>query len=245
MIQSAVLIYPYFNNPTMLEQQVTNWNQFGDDLALRTRIVVVDDHSDFSPVPLLKRCRLTTFCYRLAERHPWNQHECRNIGAREASNDDGWLFMSDMDIELRPDQAHKMLRKDLDPAKHYTMERVFAATGERKVHCNSFLVRRCAYWRAGGYDIDLNPIGGGGYGGDGEFLERLRGEAPVKHLSDVCLIGYGRSSRIGKPAIPDADTLGLDREEWRGKYLEAMERKRITGRKYPSQPVRTPYERVL
>lgn len=245
MIQSVVMIYPYYNNPSMLTNQISTWNQYPDDVALRTRVVVVDDHSDFPAAQLLKRCRLTTFCYRLSERHPWNQHECRNIGAREASNDDCWMFMSDMDIELRADQAQKLFRKDLDPARHYTMERVFAASGERKVHCNTFLTRRCAFWRAGGYDIDLNPVGGGGYGGDGEFIGRLSADCPAKHLSDVMLVGYGRASKVGRPAIPDADTIDLDREEWHAKYVQALARKKASGRKLPDRPIRTPYERVL
>lgn len=245
MINKCVMIYPYYNNPTMLEHQVQNWNQFPDELLNSVRIIVVDDCSTFPAKEILRRCRLTTMCYRLQERHPWNQHQCRNIGAREASSDDTWMFMSDIDIELRPDQAHRMLRKDLDPGRHYTMERVFAATGERKVHCNSFLVRRCAYWRTNGYDIDLNPVGGGGYGGDGEFLGRLRGLTPVRHMSDITLVGYGRSSKTGKPAVPDADTIDLDREEWHQKYVDALKRKeRFGGAAFP-RPIITPYERVL
>jgi hypothetical protein len=142
--------------------------------------------------------------------------------------------------------AYTMLTKKLDPAKHYTFDRVFAPEfTQYKPHLNSFLVRRAAFWRVNGYDLDLTPVGGGGYGGDSQFLRQLRVIAPAEYMKDVVLIGYGRRSREGKPSLPDADTQSLDRAEWHALYKQALDRKKKSGDMRSINPIRSPYTRVL
>ena len=248
MIHSCRFVYPYFDNPEMLKLQVENWNRYDDDLRGLIRIIVVDDHSAESPVPILKKCRMDVHCYRLLERFPWNMHECRNIGAKHASTpgENHWLFMSDVDNVLTPEEAFSMLWRELDPAHHYTMERVFAPDMlERKMHPNTFLVKYDVFWEVNGYDLDLSPIGGGGYASDRYFLSRLHAVAPRRHMKDVTLIGYGRRVIDGEPLIPDADTRSLDRQEWIARCREAAERKEKSGDTRSVRPIRTGYERVL
>lgn len=248
MIETCRFIYPYFDNPEMLRMQVANWSRFEGDLRDKVRIIVIDDHSKISPVEILKDCKAPVRCYRLLARWPWNMHQCRNIGAKVAckAEENYWLFMSDIDIMLTPEMAYTMLTKKLDPGRHYTMERTFAPDFvDRKTHVNSFLVKHNAFWQVNGYDLDLTPIGGGGYGGDNQFRRQLAALAPEDHLQDVVLVGYGRRHRDGAPAVADADTRSLDRAEWAEKYVKALKKKKKTGDMRSVDPIRTLYERVL
>lgn len=246
MIQPCRLIYPYFDNPKMLERQVENWDRFEGDLRAAIRIIVIDDHSSEPALPIVEKCKAPCMVFKVMQRIPWNMHQCRNIGAKIAAKDDMWLFMSDIDIMLTPEMAYTLLTKDLDKSKHYTFDRVFAPDFQRhKPHLNSFLVRRAAFWQVNGYDLDLTPVGGGGYGGDNQFLRQLRVVAPEEHLDDITLIGYGRSTRDGEPVIKDADTTSLDRAEWHERYKEALIRKKRSGDMRSVSPIRTNYMRVL
>ncbi len=247
-ISKCRMIYPYFDNPGMLELQVENWSRYEGALRDAVRIIVIDDHSKESPLPILNKCKAPVHCYRLLARWPCNMHQCRNIGAKVACKtaENFWMFMSDIDIMLTPEMAFTMLTKDLDPGRHYTMERTFyPELSERKTHVNTFLVKHNAYWQVNGYDLDLTPIGGGGYGGDNQFRRQLAVIAPEDHLEDVVLVGYGRRSRDGLPVIPDADTRSLDRNEWAARYKKALDRKKKIGDMRSVNPIRTLYERVL
>lgn len=248
MITPCRFIYPYYNNPKMLEMQVENWSRLEGELRDAIRIIVVDDHSKVSPVPILEKCKANVHCYRLAADWPWNMHEARNIGAKQASKflENYWLFMSDIDIMLTPEMAYTMLSRELNPGRHYTFERVFAPDMiARKVHPNTFLVKHNVFWQVNGYDLDLTPIGGGGYGGDNQFMRQIDAIAPRVHMEDVVLIGYGRRERNGEPTLPDADTRDLDREEWAAKYREALARKKKSGDMRSKSPIRTAYTRTL
>lgn len=248
MINPCRLIYPYYNNPRMLQLQVENWDRFEGELRDAIRIIVIDDHSKVSPVPILEKCKAPVHCYRLSVDWPWNMHECRNIGAKQASKKDEnhWMFMSDIDIVLTPEMAYTMLARELDPAKFYTMERTFAPDFNfRKTHPNTFLVKHNAFWQVNGYDLDLTPVGGGGYGGDNQFVRQLSVIVEREHMEDVVLIGYGRHERNGRPVIADADTTSLDRESWAEKYRAALKRKKKSGDMRSKQPIRTTYERTL
>src|SRR5678816_4699091 len=66
MITPCRLIYPYYNNPRMLQLQVENWSRFEGELRDAIRIIVIDDHSKVSPVPILEQCKAPIHCYRLA-----------------------------------------------------------------------------------------------------------------------------------------------------------------------------------
>ncbi len=247
------MIYPYYENKTMLEKQVENWNRYAGELRDAVRIIVVDDCSSTYPAErILAKCKAPKQLWRVTKRIPWNMHQCRNIGAKvaygkdKAGNvEDGWMFMSDIDIILTPEMAYTMLTKDLDESRFYTMERTFAPDfKERKIHPNTFLVRHSAYWQINGYDLDLTPVGGGGYGGDGEFVRQLSVLVEKTHMPDVVLVGYGRRERKGEPYLYDADTRDLDRDEWQKKYREAFDKKRVTGDMRSIRPIRTPFERI-
>lgn len=241
------LIYPYFDNPGMLERQVENWSRFEGELRNHVKIILVDDCSKKHPAwPIAEKCKAPLSLYVVKERLPWNMHQCRNIGAKVCGQDDMWMFMSDIDIMLTPEMAYTMMTKDPDPYYHYTMERTFAPEfDERKTHVNTFLVKRGAFWQVNGYDLDLTGGYGGGYGGDNQFVRQLSAICPRRHFSDVVLVGFGRRSRDGKPVLPDADTTSLDRAEWHEKYKAALERKKKSGDMRSVSPIRAHYERLI
>lgn len=247
VIPPCRFIYPYYENPSMLEHQVENWNRYAGELRSAVRVIVVDDCSEKHPAaPIMEHCKIPFRLFRVKERLPWNMHQARNIGAYEAckASENHWLFMSDIDIVLTPEMALTMLEGDLDPKCHYTFERAFPGTTERKTHPNTFLVKHAAFWQVNGYDLDLTGGYGGGYGGDGEFRRQLNVIAPCKHREDVVLIGYGRRQRDGAPLIPDADTTNYDRNEWQAKYRDAFNRKRKRGDMRSLNPIRARYEQV-
>lgn len=242
------MIVPYYNNPGMLEVQKQNWDRYEGELRHSLRILVIDDCSDTPAEPILRNCKADVRVYRLEERWPWNMHQCRNIGAHVACKDreNLWLFFTDVDIMLTPEAAVTMLGRDLHPGAHYTVERTFAPDFvDRKIHPNTFLCKYRAFWQVNGYDLDLTPVGGGGYGGDNQFMRQLRAITHHCHMSDVMTIGYGRRSREGKPILPDADTTDLDRAEWSEKYVKALAKKKNTGDFRSINPIRTAYKRVL
>ncbi len=246
MIPETVLIYPYYNNPDMLALQVENWNRIAGELRWHreakcgVRIVVVDDHSAQPALPILKECKAPKSLFRFTEKGLWTMHEARNLGALHCSKDDPWLFMSDIDIVATPEVLYTLLTKQLNTFKHYTFERAFAPDLRRKKsHCNTFLVKRSAYWKINGYDTDFCGLYGGGYGGDGEFIRQLSVVARPEFMKDIVLIGHERDS------VPDANTTEWDRDEWKIKYRKVFDAKRRSGDLRSKKPIRRPWEKLL
>lgn len=251
-IAPCSLIFPYFDNPEMLRHQVDVWNRYSSSLAANLQFILVDDCSSRPAEPIFRELRhKNRVLARIKERLPWNQHQARNIGASVAEPMKGvenpWLYLSDIDIVLTAEAAYTMLSKPLDRSFHYTVERTFAPDfNVRKVHPNTFLCTKSAYWQINGYDLDLIGGYGGGYGGDGEFARQIAGICPRQHLDDVVTIGYGRRERNGEPTVfADADTRSLDRDEWQKKYRAAFNRKRGIGDMRSLNPIRVEFERIL
>lgn len=232
------MIYPYFDNPQMLERQIENWNRYAGDLRDHLRVIIVDDCSKKYPAkPILEKLNFPKRLFRVIDDIPWNQHGARNLGARMACTEEEnyWLYMSDMDVILTAEMAYEIATRELDPAFHYTFERAFLPDlSRRKVHCNTFLVKHSIYWAVNGYDEDYC----GTYGGDGPFLRQLGNLAPNRHLKDVLLFG------VETDVIPDANTTSLTRKqgEYGEKYRQKFDAKRRTGDERSKDPVRFKWE---
>lgn len=244
LYQQCALVYPYFENPKMLELQLTHWNRYCGELAQSCWLILVDDCSEKHPAqPIFEQCNWKQKAlFRVRKRMPWHQHGARNIGAFEAGKlmKNPWLFMSDIDIVLTPEMAAQMLNRKLDPKHTYTQERTFAPDFvDFKTHPNTMLTKYAAFWQVGGYDEDFC----GTYGGDGAFMRQLTAICPEKHLDDVILIGYGRRQRDGEPVLADADT-NEDRAAYSKKYQERFREKRNRGDMRSRNPLREAYERV-
>lgn len=220
------LAVTYYDQPLMLARQLREWAAYPEEVRRHFRFVIVDDGSSYAasdalldysglPVPLI--------LYRIDIDISWNQHGARNLAAQESP--DPWLLMLDIDHVLTAENAERLVRfpRAIMPYEFFRFprERIGAADDTRvkdatlrgidptlsrvpvNPHCNSFLVSRGAYWRAGGYNEDFC----GTYGGDTEFLRELRHVAgdPVE-LSDVWLQVHTRGS------VPDANISGLNRD---------------------------------
>ena len=232
------LIYPYYENPKMLERQVENWNRYSGDLRDHVKIILVDDGSPTNPArPIVETCKAPIALYRVLQNIPWGQHGARNIGAKVCGKDGTWMFMSDMDILLTPEMAYTLLTKDLDPAHTHTFERHYLTPGkEPKYHCNSFMVLRDHYWKVGGYDEDYC----GTYGGDGPFLRQLNVVAPREHHDDIILLG------VDTDVCADANTQAWDRTgPFKEEYRRRFDEKRRKGDERSLNPLRTPWERLI
>jgi len=253
-IETIYLIYPYYENPSMLEKQVENWNSYSGLLGKKVHIILIDDASPNNPAePIFKKVKHKKTLIRVKENIPWAQHHARNVGALEAGKlskeENPWLFMSDMDILLNPETLYEMMEMEMDPRRFHTFERNFAGNvREPKYHCNTFLVKYDNYWAINGYDCDYC----GTYGGDGPFLRQLDRVAPQlhhgfpsKHISQhvectkkpILLWGYEPDM------IADANTREWERYgDMKKKYRVLMGKKRREGDERSKDPIRWEYE---
>lgn len=234
----------------MLQRQVDNWNEYSDDLAAFAEWVLIDDGSPENPaLPIFEKLRHENKrLYRVKDNIPWAQHHARNVGAFEASGQ--WLFMSDMDIVLKPDVFADIMHQCTDKKRVHTFDRKFVGgIREDKYHCNTFLIDRNAYWEFNGYDVDFC----GTYGGDMRFLRQVyakykqlhHGHKSKHHSAEtsgriITLWGYEPD------IVPDANTREWDRYgDMKLKYREIMKEKNKTGKIRSVNPIRYAYERVL
>jgi len=234
------MIYPYYENPKMLERQVENWNRFGGELRQNVRIIVIDDGSPNNPaLPILKECKAKVSLYRVKENIPWNQHGARNLGAKVVTDPNMWLYMSDMDLIMTPEVMFDLMSKELSEKNYYTFERRFLPDlnpEDNKYHCNTFMVKQKHYWAIGGYDEDYC----GTYGGDGPFLRQLSVIAPRHHLNDITIYG------VRETVIDDANTREWERTgPFKEEYRRRFDAKRRTGNEKSINPIRFGWEKLL
>ena len=230
------LVYPYYRNPEMLKRQVQHWNEVAAVLGNFVRVNLIDDASPEPAEPIFRDCVLKKGLWRINENIPWNQHGARNLGAKVSGKDCEWLFMTDMDIVVPIDTLSALVNSPLDKGKHYTFERCFVDGRPPKYHCNTFLVTRGNYWKAGGYDEDFC----GAYGGDGIFLRALARIAPRQHMF-VRVLGYNDT-------IADCSTRewGRKETEFHKEYLRRRDEKKAKPDGLaPKNPLRFTWSRVL
>jgi len=248
------LIYPYYNSAGILLKQLENIAGFPQQTLDHLQVIVIDDCSPHAPA--LPQIRLFfgdsipgwLNLYRVLVDIPWNQHGCRNLGAKIAP--DGWLFMSDIDHMLPIESMNGLMQYQLDPEKYYTLQRVTAvkkedgnfkydlmtdAFGKPKPHPNTYFLTKDKYWQAGGYDEDYC----GTYGGDGPFMRNLNAVAEKVHFQDLVLIRWTRD------VIPDASQPPEYREKYRALYRKLFEKKGTSRASKPVKWVRFKWERLI
>jgi hypothetical protein len=233
------LIYPYYCNRNMLRHHVACWNKFPHWMHQYLSIHIVDDGSPEQERPdeELRELKVPNHLARVKVDIPWHQHGARNLAASLMKHDDDWMLMTDMDIGVPESVLCMLLQIRLDRRVHYTFDRRYLDGRPNKPHCNSFLVTKGNYWKAGGYDEDFC----GAYGGDGLFLRALAKVAPEHRLSEA-LIGYDGT-------VVDANTRGLGRKdtEMHHEYIRRREAKRAANGGQvprPERPVRFAWEQV-
>lgn len=240
-MKALTLIMPYYDNPTMLEEQQSQWAKYPPELRARLHVILVDDGSPRWPaLPAVRQpveaLGLASFrLYRCLVDVRWNWLFCRNLGVSEASTD--WIFMTDIDHVMPTKTLGRLLEEKLDPEKAYRMSRVDAPDKTPyKPHPNTWLMTRALFDKIGGYDERFS----GFYGTDGEFRNRVRDNS-----SDIVILPHVMV-RYPREVIADASTTTYGRKEVQDRTNVrriVMERREIPD----WRPLRLtfPYERQL
>lgn len=234
-------VYTYYLNAGMLAVHYRAWSNYPESMKSQIAVIVVDDASptgraeDVPRPDGLPDLRI----FRVLEDVPWHQDAARNLGVSKADTD--WILITDMDQLVSATACAGLLRTiEADTTNDRTNAYIPARLNAPemtpyKPHCNSYLLKRETYWRAGGYDEDLC----GCYGTDGDFRRRLRQVADLQPLERVPLIRHPRDF------IPDASTTTLDRrtEEARAEKNRIFALKHLSGR--GPQVLQCAWEQVL
>lgn len=235
-LSKFTLVMPYYRNPEMLRIHVENWNAMSAKCREAMSVVLIDDGSPTADQPddIFAACSIKKALYRIEQDIPFNAHGARNLGMKVMGRDNDWALMTDMDILLPEGAVRAILAKEFDPAHHYTIARQFRDGRAPKIHPNTFLLQRRAFWKVGGYDEDYC----GSYGGDGAFARELERVASREHLEDVVSIGYNDT-------VSDCSTRDLDRKgPMKEEYIRRRDKKKKTGDTIPRNPLRFDWKQV-
>lgn len=239
-METLQLIYPYYDNPGMLEQQLRVWESWPKDLAWKTKIILVDDGSQKHPIAadqIKKAAYPNISLYRILINIPWNQNGAHNLGFHVA--EDGWCLTTDIDHVVTPEMLRLLLNVPLALGHYYTFgrRRVREPDAVYKRHPNSWLLTKKMFLESGGYDEDFS----GYYGSDSQFRKALT--LVGKHIpfpDSLYLTVYDEQD------IPDANTREFGRKD--SKYHSAknptLAKKRQRAYK-ATNPLRFPWERVV
>jgi len=199
-VEHIQFVYPYYENPKMLQLQIENWNSYPWQFKERLKIILVDDGSPNHPaVDVLlgnPMQHINIALYRILKDIPWNQNGAHNLGMQIA--DDGWCVVTDIDHIVVPAQLNALFDLSPDSANFYTFARRRIRelqVADFKRHPNSWFLTKELYWKSGGFDEDF----AGHYGSDSVFRTALRQAG--KHVPmDIHLVVCDEQD------LPDANT---------------------------------------
>ena len=220
----------------MLKRQVDEWNKYPPGV----KVICVDDGSPEPALPIIiENCLASPWVelYRITTDIKWNRGGARNLGADRATTD--WILQADIDHILPADAAVELLNFNVDPKRWYRFPRWRMGRADetrkkdkigedqeyhRHPHVDSYLVRRSAYLKVGGYNEDFS-----GAIRRNEFLRRLEDHQPVELLPPpIRLEVYTRD------VIKDASDWSLSRDNSRYKALHHQ--KKMSGNTKPEKP---------
>lgn len=205
------LVMAYYDNPAMLQHQISSWLGLEEGVRQALHVIIVDDGSPRWPAK--DECEgirarnyghddgLASFqLWRMGVDVRWNQDACRNIGVREAGTE--WLLLTDMDHVVPSRTWQYLMDEELDRRHIYTFARVSAPDlVPYKPHPNSWAMTADMYWQVGGYDEAF----AGCSGTDADFRQRASRQARIIELRQW-LVRYPRD------VIADASTTTLLRK---------------------------------
>ena len=202
------LIMAYYDNPTMLIQQVKNIAMYSEEIRHKLDVIIIDDCSPRWPaIDALKSPALSEFIknvnirlYRTKVDVAWNQDFCRNLGAYAAKTD--WLLLTDIDHLVPESTIKAAFEINCKTFVVYKFQRINAPDySPYKPHPNSWLMSAEFYRRIGGYDERF----AGWYGSDGDFRDRVAKHAAIEEIQAPLI-------RVPREVIPDASTTTLTRK---------------------------------
>lgn len=206
-MKNATLILPYYDNPTMLLEQIRVIGSWPEKIRNRWSLIVVDDGSPDAPASEAFKhipdgeLPVLTSLYRLTVDIPWNWIGARNRGVERCGTE--FFLMTDIDHLVPAETARKLVEAYHDPKTGYRFSRVSAPDlSPYHPHPNSWFMTKTHFDRVGGYDERFS----GGYGTDKEFMNRVTSRSRRVVILDEVLI------RVGREVIPDASTTRYERK---------------------------------
>lgn len=195
------IAFPYYDNPEMLNFQISYLESFPRDIQEHIEVVLVDDGSPINPaLESLHRRQLQNLrLFRIEVDKPWNQDAARNIAAFEAKGE--YLLLTDIDHVVPLATVQALLDVD-DLDSVFTLSRK-AHFSDKVIppHVNSYFLSRKKYWSIGGYDEDF----WGTYGSDKLFRKK------VMRAGGVTLLDHARLELVTRGSISDAKNTALPR----------------------------------
>lgn len=214
------LVYPYFNNGSMLDLHLKEWNKYENKEMFSA--IIVDDCSMRDPAePHLIDVGFPISLYRITTDIPWNQNGARNLAMTYAN---GWCLITDIDHLLKRKHAKKFKDLKLENGYYYKPHRKLHDGLNYHKHPNSYILNYDLYWKAGGYDEDFC----GYYGTDSTFRRQLEKNA-VEGETEIVLSLYGRG------VISDASTIEYGRKN--SKYHVSNNERLKYKRKHGGTPI--------
>lgn len=182
-------IWPYYENPHMLQRQQETWLDWPDWVKDRTEIIIVDDCSSEYPAThqiwprVIDELNFKLFC--ITEKVRWNWIAAKNIGAHQAGGD--WLMLTDIDHVVDKNLIVYLHEFAAHPECFYVPSRVDGSERRYnpKPHPNSYFMTKEFFWKVGGY----NEYYSGHYGSDGTWRRRCE-TTGKKVLLNVPLVQY-------------------------------------------------------
>lgn len=206
--RAFTLIFPYYRNPGMLDRQLAHLTALPADLKAHLHLIVVDDGSPKAALGPATAAAMrlvglaSTALYRITVDVRWNWIACRNLAASRAPTD--WILMTDIDHLVPADTVRRIVEKKLSDRKVYRFERVdLPDMTPYKPHPNTWLMTRAMFDRVGGYDERFSGL----YGSDGEFRDRVRGQAEEIQILPEPII------RVPREVVADASTTTYARKQ--------------------------------
>jgi len=189
-VKSVTMIYPYYDNPNFLAQQMIGWCKWPEPICQLVKLIVVDDCSPDTPaIRILKQWRddelpFPIRLFRIDKDIRWNWLAARNVGARYA--DEGWLLLTDMDHVVPLTSILRLQEGDYDKSTIYRFSRQEHNGTPIHPHPNSWFMTKEMYWRIGGYDERMS----GYYGSDSYYRRRCAATAPIRIMANVGLVRH-------------------------------------------------------
>lgn len=202
------LIFPYYENPTMLAGQLEYLAAMPGELRALLSLIVVDDGSPTHPLGpadlrAMEAAGLADVqLWRIGVDVRWNWLACRNLAVEKART--VWVLMTDIDHMVPERTLRRIMAGKLNGRCIYRFSRVDAPKQTPyKPHPNSWLMTREMFDATGGYDERFS----GYYGTDGMFRDRCAAAALEVILLEQPLV------RVPREVVADASTTTYGRKE--------------------------------
>lgn len=180
--QRVTMIYPYYENPVFMHEQLDRWEQWTPHVKELVQAIIVDDGSPKAPAEsVLSMWKMqhgghfpfNVRLFRIGVDVRWNWLAARNIGMFNAP--EGWCTLTDMDHVIPEYTMAALSHAEFNEKQIYTFRRKEHGR-EIHRHPNSMFMTREMFWKVGGYDEALS----GHYGTDGDWRRRCAATAPVR-----------------------------------------------------------------